>query len=81
LSFRGVNAAVLLAAIRAHVACSTGSACHAGHAAPSAVLLAMGYDANRAAAALRLSLGWQTTAEEIEQAAAAITTAVLSYST
>ena len=42
VSFPGVNAAVLLAAIREQVACSTGSACHAGHAAPSAVLLAMG---------------------------------------
>src|SRR5262245_14977751 len=58
LSFPGVNAAALLAAIRDQVACSTGSACHAGHAAPSQVLLAMGRDAGLAAAALRLSLGW-----------------------
>ncbi len=69
LSFPGVNAAALLAAIRDQVACSTGSACHAGHAAPSAVLLAMGRDPAVAAAALRLSLGWQTTEAEISQRA------------
>jgi cysteine desulfurase len=69
LSFPGVNAAALLAAIRDMVACSTGSACHAGHAAPSQVLLAMGRDLGLAAAALRLSLGWATTMQEIEQAA------------
>lgn len=79
ISFPGVNAAALLAAIRAEVACSTGSACHAGHAAPSAVLLAMGRDATLAAAALRLSLSWQTTAAEVEHAAACILAAVQEY--
>jgi cysteine desulfurase len=76
LSFPGVNAAALLAAIRDQVACSTGSACHAGHAAPSQVLLAMGRDAELAATALRLSLGWATTAQEIQQAADVIGAAV-----
>ena len=79
ISFPGVNAAALLAAIRAEVACSTGSACHAGHAEPSAVLLAMGRDATLAAAALRLSLSWQTTSAEIEHAAACILAAVEEY--
>jgi cysteine desulfurase len=76
LSFPGVNAAALLAAIRDQVACSTGSACHAGHAAPSQVLLAMGRDTGLASAALRLSLGWATTAQEVEQAAEVIGAAV-----
>jgi cysteine desulfurase len=76
LSFPGVNAAALLAAIRGQVACSTGSACHAGHAAPSQVLLAMGRDAGLAAAALRLSLGWATTAQQVQQAADVIGAAV-----
>jgi len=76
LSFPGVNAAALLAAIRDQVACSTGSACHAGHAAPSQVLLAMGRDAGLAAAALRLSLGWATTAQQVQQAADVIGAAV-----
>jgi cysteine desulfurase len=72
LGFPGLDAAVLLAAIRAQVACSTGSACHAGRAAPSPVLLAMGREPALAAAALRLSLGWGTTAAEVETAAQAI---------
>jgi cysteine desulfurase len=72
LSFPGVNAATLLAAIRDQVACSTGSACHAGHAKPSAVLLAMGRDPGLAAAALRLSLGWGTTEQDVRTAATVI---------
>jgi cysteine sulfinate desulfinase/cysteine desulfurase-like protein len=39
----------------------------------------MGRDATLAAAALRLSLSWQTTAAEIEQAAACILAAVQEY--
>jgi cysteine desulfurase len=76
LSFPGVNAGALLAAIRDRVACSTGSACHAGQAAPSNVLLAMGRDDNLASSALRLSLGFPTTAHEIEQVVTEITRAV-----
>jgi len=76
LSFPGVNAAALLAAIRDQVACSIGSACHAGHAAPSQVLLAMGRDPGLAAAALRLSLGWATARQKIWQAADMIGAAV-----
>jgi cysteine desulfurase len=72
LSFPGVNAAALLAAIRDRVACSTGSACHAGHAEPSAVLLAMGRAPSLAAAALRLSLGWGTTDQDVRTAASVI---------
>jgi cysteine desulfurase len=79
ISFPGVNAAVLLAAIRSVVACSTGSACHAGHADPSAVLLAMGHDPAIAAAALRLSLGWQTTEAEIGEVASTISAAVVDH--
>jgi cysteine desulfurase len=51
---------------------STGSACHAGSHAVSGVLGAMGLSAERAAGAVRLSLGRFTTAAEIEQAAAAL---------
>lgn len=76
LSFPGVNAGALLAAIRDRVACSTGSACHAGQAEPSGVLLAMGRDESQASSALRLSLGIATTAHEIEQAVIEITQAV-----
>jgi cysteine desulfurase len=76
LSFPGVNAAALLARIRNAVACSTGSACHAGHAEPSPVLLAMGREPTLAAAALRLSLGWGTTEANVERAATVIAAAV-----
>ena len=54
------------------VAASTGSACHAGASEPSPVLMAMGLSAERALAALRLSLGRWTSEEEIERAAAAL---------
>ena len=76
LSFPGVDAAALLARIRDQVACSTGSACHAGHAEPSGVLLAMGRAPTLAAAALRLSLGWSTTEDEVQLAAGVIGAAV-----
>jgi len=50
---------------------STGSACQAGVAEPSHVLLAMGYTPSEARGALRLSLGPQTTAEDIDAVIAA----------
>jgi len=71
LSFPGINGWQLLAAA-ADVAASTGSACHAGQHAASGVLGAMGLSGERAAAAVRLSLGRYTTAAEIERAAAAL---------
>jgi cysteine desulfurase len=76
LSFPGLNAASLLAQVRDRVACSTGSACHAGQAAPSSVLLAMGRDEGLAVAALQVSLGWITTEEEVRRAAIVIADAV-----
>jgi cysteine desulfurase len=47
------------------IAVSAGSACSSGKVAPSAVLLAMGETA-LAGAAIRVSLGWGSTAQEIE---------------
>lgn len=49
------------------VACSTGSACTTGSLEPSHVLLAMGIDAELARGSLRLTLGRDTTAAEIER--------------
>ena len=43
------------------VECSTGSACSAGVARPSHVLLAMGHEADRAQSSLRFSLGHSST--------------------
>jgi cysteine desulfurase len=50
----------------------TGSACAAGSVEPSHVLLAMGRDTADALSSLRLSLGWSTTNEDIDIAAAII---------
>lgn len=49
----------------AGVECSTGSACQAGVPQPSHVLLAMGLDEPDARGALRFSLGWPSTAEDV----------------
>jgi cysteine desulfurase len=51
------------------VCASTGSACSSGAAEPSETLLAMGWTPEEARRALRLSLGWNTTEAEIDQAA------------
>jgi cysteine desulfurase len=46
---------------------STGSACSAGVARPSHVLVAMGADEDRARASLRFSLGHTSTPSDIDQ--------------
>lgn len=58
-------------------AAATGSACHSGRTEPSAVLTAMGLEPQRALGAVRLSLGYDSTAAEIDAAAAALADAVV----
>ncbi|MDX6355751.1 MAG: cysteine desulfurase [Streptomyces sp.] len=58
------------------IACSTGSACTAGIAQPSHVLLAMGEPATYARATLRFSLGHTTTEAEVAELVQAIGPAV-----
>jgi cysteine desulfurase len=58
------------------IACSTGSACTAGVAEPSHVLLAMGADESRARGSLRFSLGSTTTQADVDVVGAAIGEAV-----
>mgnify|MGYP001765868955 CR=1 FL=1 len=72
VSFPGVSGRDLLAAAEATVAASVGSACHSHGDAVSGVLAAMGCDAERARGAVRLSVGRETTGEEIDRAAAAL---------
>jgi cysteine desulfurase len=48
------------------IACSTGAACSSGAVEPSHVLLALGLPPENARATLRLSLGRQTTMDEID---------------
>jgi cysteine desulfurase len=68
--FLGVPAqSLLVAADLAGVAVSTGSACSSGAMEPSPVLRAMGLPPERVASSLRISLGWASTAEEVERAA------------
>ncbi|CRK57743.1 Cysteine desulfurase [Alloactinosynnema sp. L-07] len=74
LSIDGTLGAALLAAVPG-IAASTGSACHEGETRPSAVLTAMGHPPGRALAALRLTLGRSTTAEDIQHAATQLTAA------
>jgi cysteine desulfurase len=58
------------------VECSTGSACSAGVARPSHVLLAMGHDEDRAKASLRFSLGHSSSGADVDELVAAIGPAV-----
>ncbi|MGE0494613.1 MAG: cysteine desulfurase family protein [Vulcanimicrobiota bacterium] len=66
----GIHGEALVAALdQADVAASTGSACSLARPGVSHVLQAMGYPVEKARSSLRLSLGSQTTMEEVEQAA------------
>ena len=61
-SFPGCEGDALLLLLDAQgIACSTGSACSAGVAQPSHVLLAMGADDDRARSSLRFALGHTST--------------------
>jgi cysteine desulfurase len=72
-SFPGCEGDSLLLLLDARgIECSTGSACSAGVAEPSHVLIAMGRDEERARGSLRFSLGHTTTGAEIEALGAAI---------
>jgi cysteine desulfurase len=76
VSIDGTRGHDLLAAAP-QVAASTGSACHSGVDAPSPVLSAMGADADRAMAAVRLSVGRWTTPADVWAAAEAIAAAAV----
>jgi cysteine desulfurase len=72
-SFPGCEGDALLMLLDAKgVDCSTGSACSAGVAEPSHVLLAMGADPARARGSLRFSLGHTSGPADIEALAAAL---------
>jgi cysteine desulfurase len=73
LSFPGCEGDSLLMLLDAQgIECSTGSACTAGVAQPSHVLLAMGADKATARGSLRFSLGHTSTAADVDAVAAAI---------
>ena len=73
VSFPGFTSETLLMALDLEGICaSSGSACMVGSVVASHVLLAMGLSPERAASAIRFSLGKETTASEIEQTVEAI---------
>ena len=73
VSFPGLDSETLLMALDLEGICaSSGSACMVGSVVASHVLLAMGLPMERASSAVRFSLGKQTSAEGIDDAAKAI---------
>jgi cysteine desulfurase len=73
LTFPGVLGESMLIALDLEgIEVSMGSACAAGAVEPSHVLRAMGRGVADARSSLRISLGWNNTAREIETAAALI---------
>jgi cysteine desulfurase len=76
-SFPGCEGDALLLLLDANgIACSTGSACSAGVAQPSHVLLAMGADDDRARSSLRFTLGHTSSVSDVDALVAALPGAV-----
>jgi cysteine desulfurase len=65
------NQTQLIAFDLAGIAVSTGSACSSGKVGPSHVLAAMGIDPGEVASAIRVSLGWASTAIDVDRLVAA----------
>lgn len=69
IAFPGIDAATLFHALdAAGIACSIGSACTSGSAAPSPTLLAMGIPTETVKSSLRFSFGRTTTQDEVDEA-------------
>jgi len=69
VSFAGLSSETILMALDLEGICaSSGSACMVGSVVASHVLLAMGLPASLASAAVRFSLGQETTEEEVDRA-------------
>ena len=73
VSFEGVEGESLVAAIRPHLAVSTGSACTSALAEPSYVLRALGRSERLSESSLRFGLGRTTTEADIDAAVATLT--------
>lgn len=68
--------AVLMAFDMAGIAVSAGSACHAGVTRPSEIVMAMGRSEEQALGVLRVSLGHETTHDDIDAFLAALPVAI-----
>ena len=67
--FEGYDGHELLGILQPFVAASTGSACSSGLSRPSHVLRAIGLSEQEAQASIRFSLGKETTADDVDEAA------------
>jgi cysteine desulfurase len=76
VSFEDVEGESLLAAIRPHIAVSTGSACTSIHQEPSYVLRALGRDDRLAESSLRFSLGRFSSEADVDTAVSVVAQAV-----
>lgn len=77
LCFEGLDGHWLVRELsRAGIYAATGSACSSGKSEPSHVLRAMGVPAGLAMGALRLTLGWATTTDEVREAIVVVPQAV-----
>jgi cysteine desulfurase len=76
VGFAGVEGESLLLELEGRIAVASGAACSSATAEPSAVLRALGRSDLAIQASLRLSLGRETTAAEIDRAAAILVAAV-----
>ncbi len=77
LRFDGVRADALADALdMQQIYVATGSACHAGEDAVSHVLAAQGLTDTQARSAVRFSLDWSTSADDIDRVVAAVSAAV-----
>jgi cysteine desulfurase len=74
VSFPNVKGSALLRRVP-ELCASTGAACHSGSSQMSATLAAIGLSPEVAQGAVRLSLGWYTSAEEIDRAASLLVAA------
>jgi cysteine desulfurase len=73
VSFEGVEGESLVAAVRAELAVSTGSACTSASQEPSYVLRALGRDERLSESSLRFGLGRFTSESDIDTAVAVVT--------
>jgi cysteine desulfurase len=76
LYFEGIDAKALINEVKDVVAISAGSACNSDDVTPSHVILALGYDKDRAYSSVRFGLGNSTTEGDIEKTIEVITKAV-----
>ena len=77
IGFEGLDAQDILGALQPRLAASTGSACTSGIPEPSHVLKAIGLKTKEAESAIRFSLGFETTDEEIDNAVELVEHALL----